>query len=80
MVINKNSLLQDKIDHNQHYCHHSHDGGIHCPHHVPLPDCEWNSSNNNTMINNNNLRLRSAYQVQYSMSLIKKKIDCRTNY
>lgn len=51
---NHRSLLDD--NHHRHYCHHAHDDIIHCPHHIALPDSEWNPSDSN-------LQLRNSYQV-----------------
>lgn len=55
------SILSSKTEsrshhHHRHHCHRCSDEIIRCPHHVALPDGEWNQSYSN-------LQLRNSYQV-----------------
>lgn len=60
----RSSLLTDKHHHHhhhhRHHCHRCSDEIIRCPHHVALPDGEWNQSYSN-------LQLRNSYQVNKQM-------------
>lgn len=57
----RNSLLTEKhhhhhLHHHRHHCHRCSDEIIRCPHHVALPDGEWNHSYSN-------LQSVSSYQI-----------------
>lgn len=63
------SLLAD--NHHRHYCHHDHhDGIIRCPHHVALPDSDWNPPDNN---------MTNSYQV-IVCQMRKFQSTCFTSY
>lgn len=61
------SLLAE--NHHRHYCHHDHqDGIIRCPHHVALPDSDWNPSpdvnlGNSYQVNTSEMRQRTSTKI-----------------
>lgn len=65
----RGGLLTDKHHHHhhRHHCHRCSDEIIRCPHHVALPDGEWNQSYSN-------LQFRNSYQVStHGLQSFQKK-------